>query len=501
MADNDPCDSGTNPRARLSKAGRRAALVGLLLMLWAPMAGSAEASQPSGMASAAVTAPVADPCEQLPKESATYKYCKGDAGTGGDAATATPAKDEKGKDDNCRLLDGQAYEVCKRDAGGDDPCDALKGTPGYDYCTRDEGSDGPPGTGGAGGLTDGATASVRDLADSLIKKIRGLVAPEDAWAPAKSQGGVYAQFLWLGQHLAVAIFTCVVVVCALTAWQGVPRLRQMGASTGWTLAAVVGMASVPGIVMLLNRAVSEAFTIAFATDESTLFGVISSDMEEAADKENPLALLIIFSALVVALAFAVLVFMTRQLGILVFVCMAPLVLASLARGGDMTAVKTWAMRLLGLMFAPFALLLLSPFAQFTKGSLVVDSVLLVAADALMLRMIFHGVPYFGPRIARGARSLVEARTNSPLARAVVRAGAPDVYERESRPRQPRTVDTPRRAMSGDRGVLFAAYGIKQKERQGRLTPASTVARSRRNAADRAERNAQIRAAQNQSPNP
>lgn len=116
---------------------------------------------------------------------------------------------------------------------------------------------------------------------------------------------------------------------------------------------------------------------------------------------NPLAVLIILAALVVALAFAALVFMTRQLGILVFVCLAPLVLASLARGGDTSAVKTWAMRLLGLMFAPFALLLISPFVEFAKGSLVVDAVLLVAADALMLRMIFHGVPYFGPKVARG----------------------------------------------------------------------------------------------------
>ncbi|MBJ6636960.1 hypothetical protein H4K36_01460 [Streptomyces sp. DHE7-1] len=33
-----------------------------------------------------------------------------------------------------------------------------------------------------------------------------------------------------------------------------------GASTGWTLAAVAAMASVPGAVMLLNKAVSGAFT-------------------------------------------------------------------------------------------------------------------------------------------------------------------------------------------------------------------------------------------------
>ncbi|WP_314416149.1 hypothetical protein [Streptomyces sp. DSM 40484] len=357
------------------------------------------------------------------------------------------------------------------------------------YCERG-GRDGPPDTGGEG-VTGGAVGTVRDLADSLIRKIRGLIAPKDSWAPERADSGLYEPFLWLGQHLAVAIFMCVVVVCGLTAWQGVPRLRQMGASTGWTLAAVAGMASVPGVVMLLNRAVSEAFTTMFSSSEATLFGAISKDMEDAADKENPLALLIIFSALVVALAFAVLVFMTRQLGILVFVCLAPVVLASLARGGDTGAVKRWAGRLLGLMFAPFALLLVSPFVEMARGSLVVDSVLLIAADALMLRMIFHGVPYFGPRIARGARSLVEARTNSPLARAVVRAGAPAVYEQENKPRGPRTVNTPGRAMSQDRGVLYAAYGLPKAERPGRLTTESAVAKTEREQSESAARRAEI----------
>ena len=370
-----------------------------------------------------------------------------------------------------------------------DPCDALKGTPGYDYCTRSPDSDGPP---GAGGATGGASDHVRALADSLIAKIKGLIAPEHAWAPTKSDSGLYEPFLWLGQHLAVAIFVCVVVVCALTAWQGAPRLKQMSASTGWTLAAVAGMASVPGAVMLLNQAVSNAFTAAFSSNESTLFGAISNDMQHGADSGNPLAILVIFSALVVALGFAVLVFVTRQLGILAFVAMAPLVLASLAGGGDMTAVKEWAKRLLGLMFAPFALLLISPFVEFTKGSLLVDSVLLIAADALMLRMIFHGVPYFGPRVARAARSWVEGRTPSPLAHAVVRVGAPDFYEKENAPRGPRTVNTPSRAMSQDRGVLFAAYGLNKPERSGRLTTTSAVAKERRDASESAARRQQLR---------
>lgn len=303
--------------------------------------------------------------------------------------------------------------------------------------------------------------------------------------------------MWLGQHLAVAIFVCVVVVCALTAWQGAPRLKQMGASTGWTLAAVAGMASVPGIVMLLNRAVSSAFTVAFNRDEATLFGTIGDDLKHGADAGNPLAILIIISALVVALAFAALVFMTRQLGILAFVCLAPLVLASLARGGDMSAVKTWAQRLLGLMFAPFALLLISPFVAFAKGALVMDAVLLVAADVLMLRMIFHGVPYFGPRVAGAARALVESRTSSPLARAVVRAGAPDFYEKENNPRGPRTLDTPGRAMTQDRGVLFAAYGAGKPQRSGRLTTLSAVEKERHDASESASRRAQLRAVREQ----
>ncbi|WP_226487585.1 energy-coupling factor transporter transmembrane protein EcfT [Streptomyces parvulus] len=367
-----------------------------------------------------------------------------------------------------------------------DPCDALKGTPGYEYCARDNDGAGPPDGGpasGGDGLTGGAVTNLQDLADSLIKKIQGLVAPDSTWAPEKADSWLYSQFLWLGQHLAVAIFICVVVVCALTAWQGAPRMRQLGASTGWTLAAVAGMASVPGAVMLLNKAVSNAFTVAFNSDEGTLFGVIREDMKDAGDAENPLSIMIIFAALVVALGFAALVFMTRSLGILVFVCLAPVVLASLARGGDTSALKAWMMRLLGLMFAPFALLLISPFVQFTEGAIVMDAVLLVAADVLMLRMIFHGVPYFGPRLAGAARTAVERRTESPLARAVVRAGAPDVYEQESTPRYPRTVDTPGRAMSQDRGVLFGAYGLnKQDRRPGRLTTESASAKAARDTA-------------------
>lgn len=153
----------------------------------------------------------------------------------------------------------------------------------------------------------------------------------------------------------------------------------------------------------------------------------------------------------------------------------------------MAAVKVWANRLLGLMFCPFALLLVAPFVQFTKGSLAVDAVLLVAADALMLRMIFHGVPYIGPRVAGAARELVELHVPNRLAHAVVRAGVPKVYEQENAPRGQRTVATPGRAAHQDRGVLFAAYGVTQHQRSPRLTTTSAVA----NATREAGRSAQI----------
>ncbi|MET9804671.1 hypothetical protein [Streptomyces sp. NPDC006368] len=382
-----------------------------------------------------------------------------------------------------------------------DPCPEVVG-PLKEYCIEDDGSGPPDGGGspdvGGGGLTDGASDHVKDLAESLIKTIIDLLVPKKAWAPETSDHGLYAPFLWLGQHIAVAIFVCVVVVCALTAWQGAPRLRQMGASTGWTLVAVAGMASIPGAVMLLNRATSNAFRAAFNSSESTLFTTIRTDLKTGADSGNPVALLIIISALVVALAFAALVFMTRQPAILAFVCMAPLVLASLARGGDMTAVRRWAMRLLGLIFAPFALLLVSPFVTLAKGSLVMDAVLLVAADALMLRMIFHGVPYIGPRVAGAVRNMVERNIPHPAARAVVRAGAPAFYEQENTPRTPRTVDTPGRAVTRDRGVLLAAYGVKPPARPGRLTTASYVAKARREEGDRQARAAQVSAVRRQA---
>ncbi|MEU3756388.1 hypothetical protein AB0H17_27115 [Streptomyces olivoreticuli] len=364
------------------------------------------------------------------------------------------------------------------------PCKLLPSGPARKYCESgpDSGSSGGSGSGGDdGSVTGGASKHLQDLVDTLIRTLKQLVAPKKSWAPKSPDNWLYQQFLWLGQHLAIVIFVCVVVVCALTAWRGAPRLRQLGASTGWTLAAVAGMASVPGVVMLLNTAVSDAFTTAFDSNETTLFKVIEEDLNHGAGSGNPISILIITAALVVALGFAALVFMTRQLGILMFVCMAPLVLASLARGGDMTAVKKWAQALLGLMFAPFALLLITPFVQMTKGTLVMDAALLVAADGLMLRMIFHGVPYVGPKIAGAARGFVESRTDNPIARAVVRAGSPDFYEQENLPRMARIVDTPGRAVHRDRGILFAAYGLRQQTRSPQLTTASAIDKAKRDA--------------------
>ncbi|WP_143667114.1 hypothetical protein [Streptomyces sp. FBKL.4005] len=384
--------------------------------------------------------------------------------------------------DGCSKLAPPAQKYC-REKSDDDPCKAIKGAA-HKYCEKwsngngDSGGTERPG----GGITDGASDHVKDLANWLIEKIESLVASGKTWAPKESGDAVFSPFLWLGQHLAIAIFMCVVAVCALSAWQGAPRLKQMGHSTGWTLVAVAGMASVPGFVFALNRAVSEGFKAAFDSNEGTLFAAIKDDLQKGADSGNPLAILIIIAALCVALGFAVLVYMTRNPGILLFVCLSPLVLASLARGGDTEAVQAWAQRLLGLIFAPFALLLVSPFVAMFKGSLVMDAVLLIAADVLMLRMIFHGVPYFGPRMARAARSMVESRTSNPLVRRAVRVGVPDFYEQENTPRGPRLLPTPGRAMGKDADVLFAAYGGRPRPRPGRLSTESAVSQINTDAA-------------------
>lgn len=370
-----------------------------------------------------------------------------------------------------------------------DPCKGIIGEA-KEYCRRGvEG--GVPDTGrSGGGITGGASEHVKDLAESLIAGLKGLLAPESLWAP-KGAAGFYEPFLWLGQHLAVAIFTCVVVVCGLTAWRGVPRLKQMGMSVGWTLAAVAAMASVPGVVTLLNKALSSAFTAAFNSNESTLLGSVSNELENGPDAGNPLLTMIITAALCVALLFATVVYTTRQIGILLFVCAAPVVLASLAREGDTSAVKVWFQRLLGLMFAPFALLVLTPFVSLAKGSLLLHTILFLAADLLMLRMIVHGVPYVGPRVAGFARTVVYRKTDNEAIRRVVRLGAPEYYERENAPRGLNTVDTPGRAVGKDKNVLFGAFGARSTERPGRMTTDSVIAQTQQDA-DRTARLAQAR---------
>ncbi|MEU4850583.1 hypothetical protein [Streptomyces gilvosporeus] len=420
-----------------SQRVRRVWLWGLALVL--AVIGSLLAGPQVGTAHAD---PKSSPCSKLDGTPAR-KYCK-------DKKDGTPPEQPESA---CSLLKDKARALCEERSNGGSPDD---------------------GSGVGGGLTNGASHHVKDLANWLIQRIEGLVAPKDAWAPQTSDSALFSPFLWLGQHLAVMIFVCVVVVCGLSAWQGAPRLRQMGHSTGWTLVAVTGMASVPGGVEMLNKAVSAAFKAAFDSNESTLFAIIRRDLASGADSGNPLAILIIVSALCAALGAALLVFMTRNPGILVFTCVSPLVIASLARGGDTEAVQKWGQRLLGLMFAPMALLLTSPFVALAKGSLVMDAVILVAADVLMLRMVFHGVPYIGPRLARAARSAVESRTTNPLVRAAARAAAPDFHEQENSPRGPRLVSTPGRAMAQDGDVLFAAYGAKMRPRPGRLTTESAI---------------------------
>ncbi|MGW8357680.1 hypothetical protein [Streptomyces wedmorensis] len=381
----------------------------------------------------------------------------------------------------------------------ENPCDGIWGQA-RELCEKGTGDPPEPGSAppGSGGLTQGASDHVKDLADWLLDTIQGLVAPETPSAVNTADSTLYAPFLWLGQHLAVAIFVCVVAVCALTAWQGVPRLKQMGASTGWTLAAVAGMASVPGIVTLLQKAVSSALTEAFDSNESTLFNVIRKDLDSGGDA-HPLGMMLLIAALCVALACAALVFAVRQPAIIAFVCMAPLIMASLARGGDMDAVKKWAGRLLGLLFAPFALLILLPFVPLVQGELAMDIVLLIAADVIMLRMVFHGVPYFGPRVAGAARAVVERNTDNRAVRAIVKAGVPDTQEQENVPKGPLTVDTPGRAMSRDRAALLASYGIRTKVQPGRLTTASAAARVRVDADRTAALAAARRAARAGSP--
>ncbi|MFJ2854435.1 hypothetical protein [Streptomyces rubiginosohelvolus] len=374
----------------------------------------------------------------------------------------------------------------------DNPCDGIKGRA-RDYCEWD-GEERPiPDEHQGGGMVDTASQAVKDLVDHLCESITDLVAPKSISAPATKDDELYAPMLWLGEHITIAIFICVVVMCALTAWQGMPRLRQLGHTTGYSMVAIAAMGAVPPLVDQLNRAVAEAFNIGMG-DGSGLFAQIQQHVEQGGDAGNPLAQLLLLSALAVTLMFAGFVYLVRTPGILVFVLMSPLILASLAREGNNSAVLLWGNRLLGLICTPFALLIITPFTKMTGGSLVLDTVLLLGADVLLLRMVWHGIPYVGPRIAMAARGAVERRTGNPVARAVVRAGVPTMYEQENGPRNHRVVPTPGRAVHQDTHRLLGAYGIKHKERPGRLTTASTIAQVQQGA----ERAAQIAQARRQA---
>lgn len=360
----------------------------------------------------------------------------------------------------------------------DNPCDGIKGSA-RDYCEWDGTERDVPRQ--DGGMVDGASEHVKDLANALIDGINGLIGSNTLWTESRAQKWAYEQFLWLGQHLAIMIWTCVIVVCALTAWRGAPALRRIGVSTGWTLVAVAGMAAVPGAIVLLNKAVSDALTTALNSNEGTLFVEIQKNLEDA-DTYTVLGGMFIMAALVVALVVAGLVYVLRQFGILAFVLLAPIVLAALARGGDTTALRLWANRLLGLLFAPFALLLVLPFVSLTNGDLLLQSALLVAVDLLMLRMIWHGIPYIGPRVAGTVRKAVERNTDNRIALGLVRLGVPGAYEEENGARGMRTVPTPARALHKDRGALLSSYGLPSHTRSGRLTTPSTVAQIEVNAA-------------------
>ncbi|MFD9097825.1 hypothetical protein, partial [Streptomyces collinus] len=125
-------------------------------------------------------------------------------------------------------------------ADKDDPCEYIIGEA-HKYCMRDHG--GPPADSGpgGGGITGNAADNVKNLANSLIKTLKGLVAPKDTWAPAKADSWVYEQFLWLGQHLAVAIFFCVVVVGGGGRGGGGPPARGPGGGAGGAGGAVGGV--------------------------------------------------------------------------------------------------------------------------------------------------------------------------------------------------------------------------------------------------------------------
>ncbi|ORT54197.1 hypothetical protein [Streptomyces sp. CB03238] len=102
-------------RARLRTAGRIAPVLGILLMLFAPLAGTAQAAPAQYVAKAPAAPspnPSEDPCELL-KDTPGYEICK---------------KEDKPKDETkCEDIDGPAGEFCKDGSspGGNGPSDPL----------------------------------------------------------------------------------------------------------------------------------------------------------------------------------------------------------------------------------------------------------------------------------------------------------------------------------------------------------------------------------------
>lgn len=126
-------------RARLRAAGRLAPVAAVLLMLMAPLAGTAQAAPASAVAGPLLTFPgaPADPCEAL-KNTPSYEYCK-----------AGGAGQDKPQDDPCRHLNGHAYDYCKGTAPspgneGGLTCDDIAG-PAGEHCNdgTNPGGNGP----------------------------------------------------------------------------------------------------------------------------------------------------------------------------------------------------------------------------------------------------------------------------------------------------------------------------------------------------------------------
>ncbi|MDI3390167.1 hypothetical protein QIS99_28835 [Streptomyces sp. B-S-A8] len=106
-------------RMRLALAGRRAVVVGLLMMMCVPLTGTAQAAPVGGMAPTAVSAPMApepvDPCEDV--KGPAKAYCEDGRDNSPEEGGTNTGKDDKDKpkDDPCDLLDKDSaqFERCR----------------------------------------------------------------------------------------------------------------------------------------------------------------------------------------------------------------------------------------------------------------------------------------------------------------------------------------------------------------------------------------------------